>query len=394
MAQGFEPLTKWEMAHINLLPEFNGTSDCNLDYFLVQCESFLRNFHRSPETPNAELTNMFLFNVVKAKIKGEAQSVLDVETNSNFERLKEKLIRKYGDARDEHILFREISNCCQKRNESFLEYHDRLNQLLIKYKSTLKLNHQNPILEMKLQEADGKALGAFRAGILNPYREYLRYAQITDLSQALRACRDYDNERAYENYMDSLRNNQKQNLPTPNQQVKTNQTPTFNFRSSFPTPFTHSNFTPNMSRFQPMPHRPEPSRVLPPHVSQPQNHTQQNLHRSPLIRPPQFRPPVGQGRPYPHPLQIGRIHDPPNQPQGNRQTPMSGVSTIRQNANYHYNDNQIDYTDYSGQNYEDTYDETSQKYDYYYPEQTNENFETSEFVNQDFREVASSIPKT
>ncbi len=44
MAQGFEPLTKWEMAHINLLPEFNGTSDCNLDYFLVQCELFCEIF--------------------------------------------------------------------------------------------------------------------------------------------------------------------------------------------------------------------------------------------------------------------------------------------------------------------------------------------------------------
>ncbi len=133
-------------------------------------------------------------------------------------------------------MFREISNCCQKRNESFLEYHDRLNQLLIKYKSTLKIESSKSHPRNEVTGSRRKSFRRFRAGILNPYREYLRYAQITDLSQALRACRDYDNERAYENYMDSLRNNQKQNLPTPNQQVKTNQTPTFNFRSSFPTP--------------------------------------------------------------------------------------------------------------------------------------------------------------
>lgn len=275
--QGFEPLSKWEMAHINLLPEFSGTSSCNLDYFLAQSETFLRNFQRPAQTPNAELTNAFLFNVIKSKLKNEAQSVLDIETNSNFSILKERLIRKYGDARDEHILFREISNCCQLRNENLQDYYDRLNHLLVKYKVTLKLNYQSPILEMKLQEGDTKCLNAFRAGVLNPYREYLRYANLTDLSQAFRSCRDYDNERAYENYMDSLRNNQKPNLLPHNQQFKTSKPPEFPFSNHFSTPRPSGFTPPRFPQNPPPPNRLEQNRTQ---NIQPQIRTGTDLHNN------------------------------------------------------------------------------------------------------------------
>ena len=337
--QGIQILSQWEMAHINLLPEFNGTSSCNLDYFLVQCETFLRNFQKSPETPNAELINTFLFNVVKSKIKGEAQTVLDIETNLSFVSLKEKLIRKYGDARDEHILFREISNCWQLKNENFQEYHDRLNQLLIKYKSSLKLNHHSPILEMKLHEADSKALNAFRAGVLPPYREFLRYTNLTEFSQALRACRDFDNERAYENYMDSLRHTPKSSS-TSAPTFEFNQPHMQNTRHNFHIPFnnfSNTQFSPRHHQFYNRPqiqnNQPEPSRPIQ------TNHPPQNLHQSPLLRNAQKqhpRPFISQNKPYPNPQHVGRIYSPQQ-----HTTPMSGVSTIRGNFNSHSEFNDV-----------------------------------------------------
>lgn len=86
-----ELLSKFEYAHIQLLPEFNGSSSCSLDYFIARCDAFLNTFRRAPTVQNGGIINEFLFNVVKSKLKGDACSVLDLEANTSYERLKEKL---------------------------------------------------------------------------------------------------------------------------------------------------------------------------------------------------------------------------------------------------------------------------------------------------------------
>ena len=115
-------LSKFEYAHIQLLPEFDGTSSCSLDYFIARSESFLNNFKRTGSVQHAELINDFLFNVIKSKLKGEARAILDIEANSSYEKFKEKLITKYWDVKDERLLLKEICNCYQKVNENYSSY--------------------------------------------------------------------------------------------------------------------------------------------------------------------------------------------------------------------------------------------------------------------------------
>lgn len=392
------------MANIDLLPEFDGTSKCNLDYFLVQCETFLRNFQRAPESANSAMTNTFLFHVVKSKIRGNAQSVLDVETNLSFTKLKEKLIRKYGDARDEHILAREISNCSQQHNEDFQMYHERLNHLLIKYICTLKLNYETPVLEMKLREAEEKTLSVFRVGVLPPYREYLRYMQLADLSHALRACRNYDNERAYETYMDVVRSGPKFIPLAPRSHFY--QPPAFGVRNnSFENP---RNFV-NPPTRQPRPqlwssnnqfqdqrlNRQEPARSS-------QHATLQNPPPPGQYRPAPVRTSQNSQRPYPAPQQVGRIHAPTPQERGNFPRPMSGISTIRNAVNHHIEAPYEQYVQY--QDNEDPHD-TSPHCHYDYQNSVFYNDE-EKFLNtyqhggeetkspQDFRFAPSSRSKT
>lgn len=171
-----EILSKFEYAHIQLLPEFDGSSSCSLDYFIARCDSFLTNFNRIATAPHAVLINEFLFNVVKSKLKGEARCILDVEANSSYPKLKEKLVRKYGDVKNEQILLKEISNCFQKYDEPYAHYHERLDSLTSRYKNLCKINYSDQILELKLNEIEALSLNTFKAGILEPYRSYLRYA--------------------------------------------------------------------------------------------------------------------------------------------------------------------------------------------------------------------------
>lgn len=325
-----ELLSKFEYAHIQLLPEFDGSSSCSLDYFIARCDSFLTNFTRIATAPQASLINEFLFNVVKSKLKGEARSILDVEANCSYVTFKEKLIRKYGDVKNEHILLKEISNCFQTRRETYMQYHERLDSLTQRYKNLCKINYSEPILALKLSEIETLSLNTFKAGILEPHRSYLRYAQITDFSQALRICRSYDNDRAYESYMDQLRDSDGQNLskfnkpylppinrfPSPHlNRTYPNQKPV-----NIPRPTTQLNPASTSAQNLPNypPRLPTPNEVRPNLQPVPKpNHSAQNSFR----------------RPYPTPNNIGRRFGPQNH--SSFPKPMSGISTIRGNMNAH-----------------------------------------------------------
>lgn len=229
-------LSKFEYAHIQLLPEFDGQASCSLDYFLARCDSFLKNFQRGPSAPQSNLINEFLFNVIKSKLKGEARSILDIEANGSYERFKEKLVRKYGDVKNERILLQEISNCYQRHNEDYTLYYERLCSLVLRYKSLCKLNYSDQILTLKLSEIDDLSLNTFKAGILEPYRLFLRYAQISDLPHALRICRGYDNDRSHESYMDQLRGSVKPHPSHPHKPlIGKPQLPSY--RNPIPNPF-------------------------------------------------------------------------------------------------------------------------------------------------------------
>lgn len=321
-----ELLSKFEYAHIQLLPEFNGSTSCSLDYFIARCDAFIHNFKRAPAAPNAEIINEFLFNVIKSKLKGEACSILDLDANSSYERFKEKLIRKYGDARDERLLIQEISNCFQKLNEKYPNYHDRVESLKLQCASLYKINYQGAILDLKIRELEELCLNTFKAGIMEPYRSYLRYAQVQDLGQAIRVCRSYDNDRAHESYMDQLRNGHRipQNRVTPNTSHNpfAAQNSTSHFRPQHtPQNRTHEQFTPRPFLGPQQIQKWNPS--APPN---PRPFIQSNPHPS--------RPTTPMNRPYPTPNNIARRFAPSQRDQSYPK-PMSGVSTMRGNVNSH-----------------------------------------------------------
>lgn len=394
-------ISKFEYAHIQLLPEFDGTASCSLDYFLARSESFLRNFQRPEGAPQAELINEFFFNVIKSKLKGDARSILDVEANSSYNRLKEKLMRKYGDMKDERLLLKEISNCYQKLSEPYADYHERLCSLVLRYTNLCKINYQAGILGMKLKEIEELGLNTFKSGLLEPYRSYLRYCQVADLDSALRSCRSYDNEKAYDKYIDQLRFSHKQ--PHPSYRSNYEQVP-------LPNPFVAPIFSPrqrpqnqNFSR-APMQGTSQAfsnqNRMTP--LQAPQyNHPPDTRQAAQISRPTgqiALPPrPVGQGaRPYPTPTNIGRRFTPQDPSRFPR--PMSGVSTIRGNLNTHYEpEDEFSYLSNTCENAEDSYDIVN---DYEYCPENDQSylptdqFDIDETNQQDFHKAQSSRSKT
>ena len=403
-------LSKFEYAHIQLLPEFDGTSSCSLDYFIARSESFLNNFKRTGSVQHAELINYFFFNVIKSKLKGQARAILGVEANSSYEKFKEKLITKYGDVKDERLLLKEISNCYQKVNENYSSYYERLSALVLRYKSLCKINYSSHVLELKLKEIDEISLSTFKAGTLEPYRQFLRYAQITDLSHALRICRSYDNDRAYENYMDQLRGTPKQSSHSFNK-TYLNKSHQMEIRNPISNPYAISNFPVHNKQswnpIQPRSHLPQAqnsntARVTPTNIPQFNNVTSnirptfsQNTPMSIRQNIQEQRPLNPVKKPYPTPGVLGRRFA--TQPQFPK--PMSGVSTVRGNFNSHSEvDEEIMYPNpYSGieQNCQQIV-EGNLDYDNYANDDIQSEEYNLEFDNdsQDFRLVAPSDSKT
>lgn len=405
-------LSKFEYAHIQLLPEFDGTPSCSLDYFLARSESFLTNFRRANGVQHADLINDFLFNVIKSKLKGDARTILDVEANSNYEKFKEKLVNKYGDVKDERLLLKEISNCYQRMNENYASYYERLSSLVLRYKSLCKINYHTQVLDLKLKEIDELSLSTFRAGTLEPYRQFLRYAQITDLSHALRICRSYDNDRAYEVYMDQLRGTPKQSSPFANKSYNPKQY-LGETKNPIPNPFVVS----NLPAYNKTPWNPVQSRTHPPQT--------QNINAArsipanippPNQGPPNLRPTFPQStptsirhniqdqrpqnlarKPYPTPGVLGRRFA--QQPQYPK--PMSGVSTVRGNFNSHSEiDDEMLYLDPSSamaenyQSVEENFDRNYYSGDYIEACNSEEYDTGFERDPQDFRLVPPSDSKT
>lgn len=389
-----ELLTKFEYAHISLLPEFDGSQSCSLDYFLARCDSFLSNFRRAATAPNANLINEFLFNVVKSKLKGDARCILDIEANVSYDRFKEKLIRKYGDVKNERLLLQEISNCFQRRSEPYIEYHERITSLVLRYKNLCKLNYRDQILGLKLDEIDELSLNTFKAGIFEPYRTYLRYAQITDLNQALRICRSYDNDRAYEGYMDQLREAHRQpQKPVPPRNFPNPYNGGFNHNSPSFFPY-YGPQTPRVPQHLPINTQPSNQfRLGPPNVNY--GNAQPSVQRN--FQPP--RPPVQVNRPYPTPSNIGRRFTPHEPNNRNFPRPMSGVSTIRKNVNFHTEQTEDpSYELYETEPTHETIYETEQSHEtdmYFDPSLFQaEEFEVQNENNQDFHLAQSSKSKT
>lgn len=258
------------------LPEYFPGS--NLSTFVTSVDN-LAKFLESKLSP----TQTYLFNVsVLAKIKNEARDYLNFHNLTEWPGIREALLRKYGDQRNEELLLSALRNTIQLKHESFNEYYDKI------------LLAQNDLLQfVQLHETDpnsflfkkhlyhNQSLQIFCSGLLEPYRTYLMNFDLPNLEAALNKCRVYDNKIQENNYTDYVRRLQDykshklppqmtKNTPTsqnnwqnPRQQTTQSQFQTKQFSQQFQPkqftqqqPFTQNQFQPKpffQPQFQPKP---------------------------------------------------------------------------------------------------------------------------------------------
>lgn len=252
---------------------------------------------------------------IQLKIKGEAETYIACLNISNWDEMKNALLRKYGDQRSEEILANELRKVTQFRNETYTDFYSKIIIAFNALIEHLLLHTADPdLFTIKRNNYTSLAMNTFKYGILEPYRSYLKYFNFNTLEEGLQHCHNYDNEILQEEYHEFIRDKAQKKLsvkPTQIYQHHQNRPTNFNIPN-----FQTKNFPTNQS--QTAFHSQNVFNRVNSHINQHQPKPFSGNINKPLPQP--SKPPTGK-------QVFGRSNPNPNWPH-DQSTPMSTQSRV------------------------------------------------------------------
>lgn len=188
-----------------IIPKYEGGSK-NLSYFIQQCEKFIEMFkNRDPGQENC-VFNKLLFELCCSKLTGVARDTLVISNCITWSQLKDTLLNRFGDQRNETLLANELSICYQETNESYDQYYEKIKyklQQLLEHVSIREINLD--IKTFKANMYSQKALDTFKAGLCEPYRSFISYKTVISLEDCIVQLRGYDNQQQQIKFLNFMR---------------------------------------------------------------------------------------------------------------------------------------------------------------------------------------------
>ena len=367
--------------YLNCVPTFDG-NPTELPNFLSICDTLIQNFY---DASTNCFQNTYLLSSLLSKLSGSAKSVVNTQSVSTWDDVKEVLRRSFADQRDEVSLNRDLVMMRQNYSENPQQFFDRVMHVLTLLCSYVDAHEVNDASKKLKREFYNKlALRTYLSGLKDPLGRTLRCMNPKDLTEALQLVIREDNVQYFQNFSNNYSQNnrpvfksntfsktQQNQYFTPHQQ--TNRFPQYQ-------PFTHTqnnNFRPqNNFPSQPIPVQPtlnqQPQRFLTnSQVFGPRSHNTTNV----------FKPNPNRTLPRPTPMSLS-----------SRQT-QAGPSYSRKNYNYEeLHNTEIEHQNYllpdnftaeqcaaTDENYYYWDDETTSTP--YQPETNNEPIENENFYN-------------
>nr|CAH7755887.1 unnamed protein product [Callosobruchus chinensis] len=150
----------------DMVPEYYGGSKDLLD-FINKGEQFIE-LLKKPDL-NCVFNKLLLHNIV-SKIKGEARDLINNTSYSTWRDLKDILVARFGDKRNESSLAQELARMYQNPKESYQNYFDRINAQLQKVLQHVKLHDDPQEFIIKSKMYSEQALNRFINGLNDQYR--------------------------------------------------------------------------------------------------------------------------------------------------------------------------------------------------------------------------------
>ncbi|KAF5281339.1 hypothetical protein FQA39_LY17823 [Lamprigera yunnana] len=233
-----------------MIPNYEGGSK-NLSYFIQQCEKFILNYKKDEKLVENNTFNKLLFEICCSQLIGNARDVLVISNCVTWTEVKNALISRFGDARNETLLENDLKICYQLSNQTYDEYYEVIKSKLQQLLEHLTIKEAN--LELKVFKTDlynSKALETFKAGLLEPHRSFISYQTVTSLEDCILQLRNYDNHKRQVNFLNFIRQkptnrNFVRNINTHNKpqfQKLTQPNHSFNNPNRFNSPNFNHNF--------------------------------------------------------------------------------------------------------------------------------------------------------
>lgn len=235
-----------------MIPEYSGSTQ-TLSYFINKAERFITLFRNNlPGQENCTL-NQLLLEIVISKINGVARDVLIVETPHTWNGVKNLLIERFGDPRNEDLLLNDLFTCFVNPGEHYETYCNRIKSKLQSLLEHVNLREQNAdIRGYKVAQYNKIALNTFKTGIYEPYRSHLRYTNPNSLEACVTTLHEYDNNKRQSEFLDFIQKTQN-NKSKFNRSIDNNRRPissSFNQRfNNFSPQIRSSSFNPQNTSF-------------------------------------------------------------------------------------------------------------------------------------------------
>ncbi|CAH2013948.1 unnamed protein product [Acanthoscelides obtectus] len=198
----------------DIVPDyFGGTKDL-LD-FITKGDQFIQLLKKTD--PNCVFNKLLLHNII-AKIKGEARDLLNNSSWVTWKDVKDILINRFGDRRNESCLAYELSRMHQLNKESYQQYYDRINEQLQKILQQVKLNSSPELFQIKSDMYNDQALKRFIFGLKDQYGNIFAHSHVGTLPDALHKIQEMESfwyERSLTNFMRDKDEPQRKNSILP-----------------------------------------------------------------------------------------------------------------------------------------------------------------------------------
>ena len=306
---------------LQAIPEYHPDHN-NLSVFIQEVDN-LAEYLQNRLTPDLVYAVNFS---IRSKIKGDARDFITYQNATQWSEIRTALLSKYGDQRSEDLLISALTNCVQKRNETYLDFYSRTLKALNDLMQYISLNETDKnFITYKKADYQRLALKTFQIGLIDPYRSYLSHFQLSTIEECLNKCKFYDNRRHEWDYCEFLRKTNESSIPRkPQPQIFSHRFPqniSVQPRQNFlalPGPQNHFNPSNSVQQNQSIFSR------------QPTN----SFSQQPRLFTGNFqnKPPSNQFRPPPEPMSTRTILPSPIKPQWNSNRPsQSQIPTQNQN---------------------------------------------------------------
>lgn len=219
-----------------IIPQYEGGSK-NLSYFIQQCEKFINTYKVMTAGQEQCTLNKLLFEICCSKLTGAARDTLVISNCTTWSQVKDALINRFGDQRNETLLENDLITCYQLANESYDQYYEKIKcklQILLEHVNLREVDPNIRIYKNNLYNT--RALNTYQAGLLEPYRSFILYKSPVSLEDCLVHLRNYDNHKQQINFLNFVRQ-KTPNKPSKFQETKNHNT---NFNRNYYQPVLNS----------------------------------------------------------------------------------------------------------------------------------------------------------